>query len=121
MWCLPSPVDRDFISLPAILMNRSINPVLVPMFHGGWAERSARNYVESYRTLSPPRRGTTMSKITNDKQYEKKLNDVNKEGRRPTEQASERQKQLEGEVADYGQKLHARETKRPVPSEKKSH
>jgi hypothetical protein len=67
----------------------------------------------------PQLRGVAMSKIKNDKQYEKKLDDLSKEGRHPTEQASERQKRLEGEVADYGQKLHARETKRPAPSKKK--
>jgi hypothetical protein len=56
-----------------------------------------------------------MSKIKNVQQYEAKLHEANKEGRRPTDQASEKHQELEGETADYGQKLHAKETRRPTP------
>ena len=59
-----------------------------------------------------------MAKIKTEKEYRDNLEELNKEGRRPTEQASEKQKRLEGEVADYGQKLHAKETRRPSPKSK---
>jgi len=59
-----------------------------------------------------------MSKIKTDEEYREKIRELNKEGGHITERASERQKHLEGETADYAQKLHRKETKgRPRSSE----
>jgi hypothetical protein len=59
-----------------------------------------------------------MPETKNLKQYEDKLHELNKEGRHIAEQTSEKHKRLEGETADYGQKLHERETRRPGPKAK---
>lgn len=59
-----------------------------------------------------------MPEIKNTKQYEKKLHELNKEGRHTADHSSERHKQLEGETAEYGQRLRARETRRPGPKPK---
>lgn len=58
-----------------------------------------------------------MAKIKTVKQYREKLGELNKQGRKPVERASEKQKKLEGETADFGRALHDDETKgRPRPN-----
>lgn len=52
-----------------------------------------------------------MPKIKSDDEYRDKIEELNKEGVHVTEHASERQKRLEGETADYAQGLHGKETR----------
>ncbi|MDY0885521.1 hypothetical protein ACFPL7_11720 [Dongia soli] len=52
-----------------------------------------------------------MTKINNAGQYEDKLHDLQKHDSPRTPSNEKKKRALEGETADYGQKLHDRETK----------
>jgi len=52
-----------------------------------------------------------MTKIKSAEEYRAKLMELHQRGRKATPEASERQKELEGETADYAQHLRAKESK----------